>query len=282
MCSPSATLTLWAGAWLTGRSAPDDVLDALRAWAPRQLVAAGDPVTGGHTGLPWPGGESLDSGGAGIMLLLKLIRETSAAGRNGPDRADARTADASRLRLVLPVPGDVRGLPAGTEFSATAMEAEEGILVGTPGVDGVGLVPQWVTQDTLQWTVYHIPIPSVSDADMPLGEAEYAMRQAVRDAADALMRLHTTGVNSGNGDPREQIEDELAEYSRHEYPDSIPLRARRILDTADHVAAILTVAQHEPASSPTSASAMAEHETLLRPLWDAIRAARLAAVHAIG
>jgi hypothetical protein len=106
------------------------------------------------------------------------------------------------------------------------------------------------------------------------------MRQAVRDAADALMRLQTTGVNSGGGDPREQIEDELAEYSRHEYPDSISLRARRILDTADHVAAILTVAQHEPASAPTSASAAAAHETLLRPLWDAIRAARLAAVHA--
>ena len=62
-------------------------------------------------------------------------------------------------------------------------------------------------------------------------------------------------------------------------PDSIPLRARRILDTADHVAAILTVAQHEPASAPTSASAMAAQETLLRPLWDAIRAARLAAIH---
>ncbi|MBU3064841.1 hypothetical protein KO481_25345 [Nocardia sp. NEAU-G5] len=267
MCSPSATLTVWAGAWLSGRSAPDDVLDALRAWAPRQLVAAGDPVTGGHTGLPWPGGESLDRSGAGIMPLLKLIREES----HDPG---------ARLRLVLPVPGDVRGLPAGCEFAVAAVEAEEGILVGTPGTDGTGLVPLWVDEETLQWTVYRTPLPATSEPDMPLGEAEYAMRQAVRDAADALMQLQRTGVNAGGADPRELIEDELAEYSRHEYPDSIPLRARRILDTADHVAAILTVAQHEPASAPTSASAMAAQETLLRPLWDAIRAARLAAVHA--
>ena len=48
------------------------------------------------------------------------------------------------------------------------------------------------------------------------------------------------------------------------------------------MAAILTVAQHEPAAAPTSASAMAAQETLLRPLWDAIRAARLAAIHAVG
>ncbi|MFF3572072.1 hypothetical protein [Nocardia jiangxiensis] len=267
MCSPSATLTAWAGAWLAGRSAPDDVLDSLHAWAPRQLVAAGDPVTGGHTGLPWPGGESLEGGGAGIMLLLKLIREES-----GDPRA--------RLRLMLPVPGDVRGLPTGSEFAPAALEAEEGILVGVPGDDGMGLVPEWVDEDTLQWTVYRTPVPQIVEQDMPLGEAEYAIRQAVRDAADALARLQTTEVNSGGPDPRELIEDELAEYSRHEYPDSIPLRARRILDTADHVAAILTVAQHEPASAPSSASAMAAQETLLRPLWNAIRAARLAAIHA--
>ena len=72
----------------------------------------------------------------------------------------------------------------------------------------------------------------------------------------------------------------LAAYSRHAYPDSIPLRAKRILDTADHVAAILTVAQHQPASSPTSASAADAHESLLRPLWSTLRGARLTAVNA--
>ncbi|WP_024805241.1 hypothetical protein [Nocardia sp. BMG51109] len=264
MCSPSATLTVWAGSWLAGHSAPDDVLDALRAWAPRHGVAAGDPVTGGRTGLPWPTAEPL-APGTGIMMLLKVIRESL----DDPD---------ARLRLVLPVPGDVRGVPPGTEFATAALEAEEGLLAGPPGAEGIGLVPQWSAEDTLQWTVYHITIPDPVP-DMALGEAEHTMREAVRDAADALMQVQTTGVGTDDMDPRELVEAELADYSRHIYPDSAPLRARRILDTADHVAAILTVAQQAPASSPASASAMHAQETLLRPLWDAIRAARLAAVH---
>ena len=264
MCSPSATLTVWAGSWLAGRSAPDDVLDALRAWSVHHSVAAGDPVTGGRTGLPWPTAEPLESG-SGIMTLLKVIRQVA----NEPG---------AQMRLVLPVPGDARGLPAATEFATAAMDAEEGVIVGVPGSEGVALVPQWIGEDALQWTVFDTPIP-VPIPDMTLGEAEYAMREAVREAAEALMQLHTTAVG-GDDDPRELIEDELADYSRHIYPDSAPLRARRILDSADHVAAILTVAQQTAPSSPSSASAVQAQETLLRPLWNAIRAARLAAVNA--
>lgn len=264
MCSPSATLTLWAGSWLAGSSAPDDVLEALHAWAPRHTLAAGDPVTGGRTDLPWSA--HANPGSTGVMPLLKLIREELAV-------------PGAELRLVLPVPGDVRGLPAGTAFAADAVESGEGILLGVPGAEGTGLIPREVDENTLQWTVYSVPMPRTAGPDMSLGQAEYAMREAVRDAADALMRLHTTGLGGGDADPRELIEAELADYSRHTYPEYVPLRAKRILDSADHVAAILTVAQREPASAPTSASAATEHESLLRPLWDAIRAARLVAVH---
>ncbi len=259
---------MWAGSWLAGRSAPDDLLDALRTWAPQQSVAAGDPVTGGHTGLPWAAHDDAEAApGAGIMVLLKLIREATAA----PD---------AQMRLVLPVPGDVRGLPAGSEFAAAATEAGEGLLLGTPGTEGTGLVPVWTDDETLRWTVYATPIPLSAEPDMPLGEAEYSMRQAVRDAADALQQLQTTRMDTGGVGPRELIEAELADHTRHAYPESMPLRARRILDSADQVAAILTVAEREPASAPTSASAAAAQESLLRPLWNAIRAARLAAVHA--
>lgn len=265
MCSPSATLTLWAGSWLAGTSAPDDLLEALHAWAARHTLAAGDPVTGGRTDLPWT--SRGEAAGTGVMPLLKVIRE-------------AMAPEGAQLRLVLPAPGDVRGLPVGTAFAADAIDAEEGLLLGVPGEQGTGLIPQWDDDETLQWTVYSVDVPHVSGPDMSLGEAEYTMREAVRDAADALMQLHTTAVGTGDADPREQIEAQLAAYSRHAYPDSIPLRAKRILDTADHVAAILTVAQHEPASAPTSASAIGAHESLLRPLWNTIREARLVAVHA--
>ncbi|GGK38503.1 hypothetical protein [Nocardia camponoti] len=265
MCSPSATLTVWAGSWLAGASAPDDVLAALAAWSPLHTIAAGDPTTGARDDLPWTAHGH--TAGTGAMPLLKVIRE-------------ALAEPGAQLRLVLPAPGDVRGLPIGTAFAADAMEAGEGLLIGVPGREGTGLIPQWDDHDTLQWTVYSVVIPPPIGDDMTLGEAEYTMREAVRDAADALMQLHTTGIGPGDADPREQIENQLAAYSRHAYPDAIPLRAKRILDTADHVAAILTVAEHEPASSPTSASAASAHESLLRPLWNTIRAARLAAVHA--
>ncbi|MEV6769463.1 hypothetical protein AB0N05_12640 [Nocardia sp. NPDC051030] len=268
MSTPSATLTVWAGSWLAGHSAPDDVLDALRTWAPQQSVAAGDPVTGGHTGLPWASDETAETApGAGIMVLLKLIRE-------------ALVGPGAQVRLVLPVPGDVRGIPVGTEFAAAATEAGEGLLVGSPGADGAGLVPVWTDDDSLQWRVYATPIPPAAHPDMPLGEAEFTMREAVRDAADALQQLHTTRLDSGGPSPRDLVEDELEAHSRHQYPDSMPLRARRILDIADQVAAILTVAEREPASAPSSATAAAAQESLLRPLWNAIREARLAAVHA--
>ncbi|WP_028476777.1 hypothetical protein [Nocardia sp. CNY236] len=265
MCSPSATLTVWASSWLAGRSAPDDVLAALHAWAPRHTITAGDPLTGGRTDLPWSAHGN--PSGSGVTALLTLIRQTMS-------RPEAQ------LRLVLPIPGDVRGVPTGTAFAADAIDAEEGVLIGVPGADGTGLIPQRVDEGTLQWAVYNTPVPPAPTADLSLGEAEYAMREAVRDAADALMELHTTIVGVSEADPRTLIEAELADYSRHRYPDSIPLRARRILDTADHVAAILAVAQREPASAPTSASATGAQESLLRPLWDAIRAARLVAVHA--
>ncbi|WP_278264354.1 hypothetical protein [Nocardia sp. AG03] len=258
-------MTLWAGSWLAGTSAPDDVLEALHAWASRHTIAAGDPVTGGRTDLPWTSHAA--GAGSGAMPLLKVIRE-------------AMAPEGATLRLVLPAPGDVRGLPVGTAFAADAIDAEEGLLLGVPGQDGTGLIPHWDDDETLQWTVYSVNIPHVTGQDMSLGEAEYTMRESVRDAADALTRLHTTALGNGDADPREQIEAQLAAYSRHAYPDSIPLRAKRILDTADHVAAILTVAQHEPASSPTSASALDSHESLLRPLWNTIRHARLVAVHA--
>lgn len=265
MCSPSATLTVWADAWLAGRGAPDDVLDALRTWSPHHGVAAGDPVVGGRTGLPWPTAEPVESG-TGIMALLKVIRE-------------AMAAPGARMRLVLPVPGDARGLPVGTEFAMAAMDSEQGVIAGVPGEQGVALVPQWTDTEALQWTVFQTTIP-VPAPDIALGEAEYTMREAVGEAAEALMRIHTTAVGDGEDDPREMIEDELAAFSRHLYPDYAPLRARRILDSADHVAAILTVAERTAPSTPSSAGAVQAQETLLRPLWDAIRTARLAAVNA--
>ena len=260
MSSPSATLALWAGSWLAGSSAPDDVVEALHEWASQQLVAAGDPVTAGETGLPWQDGVE-----TGVIALLKTFREASASGE---------------IRLVLPAAGDVRGLPAGTDFARAAVSEGNGILIGRPGEPGTGLVPHMDQEDVLQWTVFSVVVPLTAVDEMSLGEAEYSMREAVRDAADALMAVHSVDGGAAGAPPRDLIEDELHELARYRYPATIPDRSRRVLDAADHVAAILTVAEREPTSSAASATGAAVREQTLRPLWAAVRAARMAAVRA--
>src|SRR5271170_6557290 len=104
MWCPSATLSVWANAWLAGKAAPDDVLDALSLWAPIQSVTAYDAVAAGHTGLPWP-----DVHEAGTVSLLQTLR--AAVGRTSVSASGVPLR--GTINVVFPVPGDVRGLAPG-------------------------------------------------------------------------------------------------------------------------------------------------------------------------
>ena len=144
MWCPSVSLSLWANAWLAGKAAPDDVLDALSLWAPKQSVTAYDAVAPGHTGLPWP-----DVHDAGTVSLLQTLR--TAVGR--PATSSADPGGPRRLRgtinVVLPVPGDVRGLAAGTQFERDALAAGEAVIITNPEdpATAVGLVPEFCYVD---------------------------------------------------------------------------------------------------------------------------------------
>ncbi|MEE2032941.1 hypothetical protein Q8814_12585, partial [Rhodococcus sp. CC-R104] len=72
-----------------------------------------------------------------------------------------------------------------------------------------------------------------------------------------------------------------AASARHTLPATVPPRVGRILDTADQVASILTVAGRHGGLRPGSASGAAAREDALRPLWDAVRTARRAAATAV-
>ena len=248
MCSPATSLGVWARSWLAGESAPDDVLDALSLWSPQHHVVTPDPATSSM----------------GLLDLLNGVRAAS-----GPD---------ALVTVLLPMSGDVRGLPGGTAFAGAAVTAGEAVVVGTPGAAGIGVVPERPSPDLLQWKLFDVVVP-VAPVVESLGEAEYAMREAVREAASALTRLQRVGIGPV-GDPRALVEEELARCARHKYPDSMPLRARRVFDAAEHVAAILAVAARTPAAAAASASAAEHEEGTLRPLREAIRAARLAALNA--
>lgn len=292
MWCPSISLSMWANAWLAGKAAPDDVLDALSCWAPKQSVTAYDSVAAGHTGLPWP-----DVNNAGAVSLLQTLRTAA-----GPPATSPAVGPPPRstINLVLPVPGDVRGLAAGTAFEADALTAGEAVIVANSGdpTVAVGLVPEFGYQgfdaDTgpagdgpadpefsgLSWTVYSLPAAPVID-HCELGEAEYALRSAVRSAADALGALELGSAGADVADPRSLVEQVLESSQHHRVPDHAPSRAVRVLENAAHVDAIVTVsASLMPIGTQSSSEAQIANEAL-RPLAAVLRTARVAAVSAI-
>ncbi|MGN7131807.1 hypothetical protein ACTHQY_00895 [Rhodococcoides corynebacterioides] len=259
MSSPSASLAIWSGAWLGGRAAPDDVLDALGRWAPLALVVAGDEDTAEDLDLPWP--TPRDVGSATLLSVLRLAAPAGEA--------------AATVELVLPVPGDVAGLPTGTAFAAAALTAGEGVMVGVPGGVGIGLVPTVEGPDVLRWTVFRFRQPPAR-RDTALGEVEYTMREVVREAADVLGSAPAV-VTRRIGDPRVVIAERLAAAQAHPYP-PLSERITRVLDTADRVDAILDAADvGAPSEAPTSTGAETR-ETTVRSLRTAVRTARRVAV----
>jgi len=273
MWCPSVSLSVWSNAWLAGRAAPDDVLDALNAWAPIHSVTAYDAVAAGRTGLPWP-----DVDNAGPMSLLQTVRTATGPRRHaGPARPS--------ISLALPVPGDVRGLPVGTQFQIDALDAGEAVIVSSPDGTAIGLVPAFEVDDedsplpreTLLWSVYSLPNPPVADF-MDLGEAEYALRSAVRSAADTLDGLRLV---AGPDDPRVLVEEVLQATCHHGIPEHAPSRAVRVLSTAAHVDAIITVSSGVAPIGTQSASEARIADSALRPLTTVVRAARAAAVSTI-
>ncbi len=283
MWCPSVSLSVWANAWLAGVAAPDDVLDALSHWAPKHSVTAYDSVAAGRTGLPWP--DLVDAGAVSLLQTLRTAAgTTTAAPRVTPP-----------LSLALPVPGDVRGLPAGTQFQRDAVTAGEALVVTTDPGEAIGLVPDFeypqlsdLEDDTdddpdpcgLSWTVYSVP--AVAPAVLPdLGEAEYELRSAVRSAAEALASLRAGTAELDVDDPRGLVAQVLESERRHRVPDHSPARALRVLENAAQVDAIITVSAGLIPIGLHSSSELRLASDALQPLSTVVCSARLAAVTAI-
>lgn len=263
---------MWANAWLAGAAAPDDVLDALSQWAPAHSVTAYDSGAAVRTGLPWP--ELEDSGSVSLLQTLRT--------------AVGRSASALSISVAQPIPGDVRGLPAGTQFQRDTLAVGEAVIVTCEDLDGVGLVPEFDYQDdstveaeahALSWTVYSVPMMPVAE-HFDLGAAEYDLRSAVRGAAETLSKLRAE-AGFDVEDPRAMVEHLLAVAQLHRIPDHAPTRAVRVLEQAAHVDAIVTVSSDlMPIGLQTSSEFQLAGDTL-RPLAQMVRSARLAALGAI-
>ena len=239
-------------------------------------MIAYDAVAAGRTGLPWP-----DIDAACAMSLLQTVR--TVAGRSSDDPWPTRPT----IAPALPVPGDVRGLAVGTQFHSDALDAGEAVLVAGSDGAAIGLVPTFEWEDSddeqvsrppvLSWSVYSLP--GVPVMDYPeLGDAEYALRNTVRSAAEALDGLCLT---SGPEDPRALVEEALQANCHHRIPDHAPNRAVRVLATGAPVDASSTVWSERAPIGIQSASEARIADSAMRPLAAVVRSARLAAVTAI-
>jgi len=113
-------LAVWATAWLSGRTSFDDALDAVLGDTAHRV-----------SGLP------------GIDEAVPLGTALSAL----------RSLGERRFRLVLPVPGDVRGLPRVPGLAPLALDAGQAAVGGR-----LALVPEFLGAEAVAWTAFPLAL----------------------------------------------------------------------------------------------------------------------------
>jgi hypothetical protein len=251
----SALLAAWGNAWLTGEAALPELVER---------VAAYDD----HHGV--------------VGLTPDLLPLEQAVAR-------LRAAGVTRLRVVLPAPGDTLGLPGPGPFTAAALTASEGVLALRSDGSGTGLVPALTshgspfdgTVTTVTWTAYAVVVPG-PDPGPYLHDAEHDLRRGVLECAGALRDLDVArwrpDVAGALQDLRRRARAGLDE---DELPGGYPVRARQLLVQAHQLAGVLQLAGQDLGAALDTREA-AGREQALRELARVVRRAHVAAYNAYG
>jgi hypothetical protein len=183
------------------------------------------------------------------------------------------------IRLVLPAPGDPRGLPGPGAFTGAALLAEEAVIAGR-----YGLVPEIRRHtsgsgdvfETVLWRVYELP-DGCGDAGPGVAEAEGELNAALAEATAQLARLDVAQW-------RPELAGALATLRKPDFAGDLPpgydARARRLYARATVLDGVLTLAgQSAPGGAVTGYEAQQRDEAL-RPLTTACRRALAAACNA--
>ncbi len=251
----SALLGAWASAWLAGEAGLPEVVDR---------VTARDDV---HS----------VSGLAGDDVPLEQAM------------ARLRADGVTRLRVVLPEPGDPVGLPGPGAFSTAALEAAEGVLALRLDGQGTGLVPTITshgsvfdgTVTTVVWTAYAVTVPG-PDPGPFLHEAEHDLRLGVVEAARALRDLDVARWRPELGEQLQGLRSAARRgIDTDELPGSYPPRARQLLVQARQLAGVLQLAALDNGAAIDGREAAAR-TAALRELGRAVRRAHIAAYNAHG
>src|SRR5882757_9676592 len=184
------------------------------------------------------------------------------------------------IRLVLPAPGDPRGLPGPGPFTGPALVAGEGVVAGR-----YGLVPEVRTHtsgsgdtfETVLWRMYPLPDAPVPVHEPGPAEAEADLTAAIVEATTELTRLDVAQW-------RPELAGALAALRRPDFAGDLPpgydARTRRLYARASVLDQVLALAgQSAPGGAVTGYEATRRDEAL-RPLLTACRRALVAACNA--
>ncbi|MET7860922.1 hypothetical protein ABZS81_27695 [Streptomyces sp. NPDC005318] len=246
----SGLLAAWGNALLAGLVSPDDAAHAI----------VGEDAVHRVEGLPG------ETGPVGLTLALGRLRRLGATG----------------FRVALPAPGHPLGLSGPPEFNARALEAEEAVVASgvpyglVPEVREVG--PAGDLHVEVAWRC--LPVREAPPADVPsLSEAERELAEALRDATAVLSRLDV----AGSGPVAEAAVDAYrarSERGREVLAPGYPPRAVRVLELAQRVGLLISVAYETGHGGAVSASEIAARAEALRPVERVARRAQVAAYNA--
>jgi hypothetical protein len=231
----SGVLTGWGNAWLAGLVGLDDVLTHIqRTLGPGQHTLGGDPLLLGLGGL--------------------------------------RAARAERFRLVLPVPGDVSGLPGPPEVNADALAAGEAVLVLGPSPPLL-LVPTVEVHgpavegalESVRWRV--LPAARVPPPPSPVRAAEHELGRAITSTTLALLDLD---IASARPEVLALLRDRARDEPGPGLGPGYPPVAHALLARAERLHALLDLAALDDGAAVT-AGEIGRRTAALRGLSAAVR-----------
>lgn len=235
MLRDAAYLTAWLRSWRSGFVSLDQALDAITPFSDgkRQADLIDDATR------PWDWVEA----------------------------AQAIDSDPDRIRLVIPVPGDIRGLPMDSAVRLAAMRAGAAVIAKR-----IVLVPQyqnhqsgsgdeWINYCWQAWNLDHCPPP----VPVSLAEADTDLSEATQHALAVLEAMPTS-------DQRNLVPDTEDEA----LPPGFAPRARRLFARAWTIHQLIDHAE-TPLGDSVSAHDYDQRRAVLAPLAHSARVALTAA-----
>jgi hypothetical protein len=224
-----ARLVAWGNACLNGAVSPDEAAERVTG-----------PTDATHRVFGLPG----ETGGVSMTYALARLGALGV----------------TSMRLALPRPGDVSGLPGPPAFNERALASGAAALAAGPAPLGL------LDETRGAWTVHQV----AQDVRTPvaLADADRDLQRVMRTATALLMQLDVARWQPAAAD----VLAHQSRTSRSPLPARADPRAAKVLDTALRLLSIVEVARADDGAA-VSAAEMAARREILRDIETAARRA---------